>query len=176
MFYAPFYHEFPKIAEFQTRVLSVLISNDGELPIGDYSFIDAFCTDKKCDCRRAMIYIHSSNQRANADPISILSYGWEPKPFYKKLFPQLPSSAIDWFKGPGLDPYQPQSEHAGKFLEHFLDYLQDEKYRNRIIRHYIMYKQKIGMKIPKDLEIWSVGMQDCGCRSGLKFKFCCGAK
>ena len=77
---------------------------------------------------------------------------------------------------PGLAPYQPQSKYAETLLLYFKMQLQDENYRNRLIKHYAQFKRKIGMKLPKDLEGWVGSMQDCGCGSGLAFKFCCGAK
>ncbi len=77
MYFHSFHSEFPKIAENETRSLTVFEKN-GDLPQGEYAFMDLYCDD--------------------------------------------------------------------------------------------------GMKLPKELQGWLGSMNDCGCGSGLKFRFCCGAK
>lgn len=79
-------------------------------------------------------------------------------------------------KGPALDPNQPQSEFSELLLEQFKTIVQDKEYRNRIIRHYVMFKEKTGMKTHKDLAKWSVWNLACPGGSSKKFKFCCGSR
>ena len=173
MFFIPFADEFPKIAEKQTRSITVF-DDSGDLPKGEYGLINAYCSDKKCDCRRAMINVFRSDGKQEASRLAVISFGWESKSYYRKWSAYMSDEELAWFKGPGLDPYQSQSKYAETLLLFFKMQLQDEAYRNRLIRHYAQFKRKVGMKLPKDLEGWVGSMQDCGCGSGLAFKFCCG--
>ena len=165
----------PKIAEHETRSITVL-ENGEILPIGEYSFIELYCEDKKCDCRRVMVHVFSGDSSQKHPRLAVLSFGWEPKAFYRKWAPNLSDDDLKYFRGPALDPREKQTIHSEHLLTCFKMMLNDDVYRQRIIRHYVQFKQKTGMKIPKDLEGWSGSMQDCGCKSGLKFRFCCGAK
>ncbi|MEA3476681.1 MAG: hypothetical protein U9R60_00750 [Bacteroidota bacterium] len=61
------------------QVRSVRIAQSPQLPDGEYSFIDMYCSDPSCDCRKAMIQVMH-----NGRLVSILNYGWEPAVFYKK--------------------------------------------------------------------------------------------
>jgi hypothetical protein len=175
MYFRQFYSEFPKIAERETRALTILQTTDG-LPAGEYGFIDFFCADKKCDCRRVMVKVMVNDSSLKDPYLAVISFGWEPKAFYRKWSKSLSDEDLNWFRGPALDPYQPQTKYAPMLLEYFKEMLNDKPYRQRIIRHYAQFKQKTGAKLPKDLEGWTGSMQDCGCESGLKFRFCCGAK
>lgn len=123
-----------------------------------------------------MINVYNADQNKEASPLAVISYGWEPKSFYIKWSPGMPEEMLKWYKGPALDPYQSQSEYSNILLEHFKIFLEEEDYRKRLIRHYVQFKHKIGMKLLKDQEPWLGSMLDCGCGSGLKFKFCCAAK
>ncbi len=173
MEFSPFLLQFPEIGPKQLRVINLQMDL-GELPKGEYGFVNLYCEDKKCDCRRTMIYVLAQGAIPGSKPLAIISYGWESKAFYKNWAPHFNDLDIMWFKGPALDPYQYQSKHGAFFLELFKEALKDSKYKERLIRHYVMFKQKMGMKLPKNLVNWSSAFLDCGCGSGLKFKFCCG--
>ncbi|HRK83004.1 MAG TPA: hypothetical protein PLZ12_16280 [Saprospiraceae bacterium] len=174
MHFEAFFTQFPNVAEHETRVLTVLKNADTKLPVGEYGFVEFFCKDRKCDCRRVMVQVFGPDMEKTGRPTAVFSYGWEPKSFYRSWFPFLPDEELNWFKGPAIDPYQPQSQYSQELFGAFLEMLKDKNYKERIIRHYVMQKQKSGMKTPKDLLPWSSGMRDCGCGSGLKFKDCCG--
>lgn len=175
MQFEPFFTKFPKIAAIQTRAIRML-DDKQVLPEGEYGFITAYCNDKKCDCRRAMIHVYRSDQHADSYPIAVLSYGWEPKSFYLKWSPGMPKEELEWFKGPAVEPFQPQSQYAGATLYIFKEMLKDANYAKRFIRQYVLFKWKSGMKLPKDLLPWLRLLDDCPCGSGEKLKFCCAAK
>ena len=59
----PFYIRFPDLAEKETR--SIFIFKSGDLPPGQYGFLELFCDDPKCDCRRVVISVISP-QRGTA--------------------------------------------------------------------------------------------------------------
>lgn len=154
MLFAQFFTQFPELAVVETRTITVLKEGD-ILPKGEYGMVDLYCTDKKCDCRRVMIQVFKTADLKDPELVAVLSFGWEPKAFYLNWSPSMPEAELAWFKGPALDPFQPQSPYAKDILEVFKEMLRDEAYRTRFIRHYAMFKQKTGMKLPKDLRKWA---------------------
>jgi hypothetical protein len=59
------------------QVRTVSIKQSPQLPDGEYSFIDMYCADPECDCRKTMIQV-MHNERL----VSIINYGWEAATFY----------------------------------------------------------------------------------------------
>ncbi len=60
------------------QVRTVSIKQSPQLPDGEYSFIDSYCTDLGCDCRKAMIQVLH-----NGKLVSVINYGWESAKFYE---------------------------------------------------------------------------------------------
>jgi hypothetical protein len=174
MFFEPLYAKFPKIAERQTRTATVM-NMYPELDGKDFSFVPAYCGDKKCDCRRAMNYVYSSDPTLKGRRLALLSYGWEPKSFYQKWMRGFSDKEIDWFKGPDIDPFQTQSEYAEPLLGIFKNMLKDPEYAKRFITQYALMKWKLGMKLPKDLKPYLKMMEPCPCGSEKILKICCAA-
>lgn len=57
----PLFARFPEIAARETRVIQVRISQRG-LPTGNYGFLESYCNDPACDCRRALIQVTEERQ------------------------------------------------------------------------------------------------------------------
>lgn len=81
------------------QVRSVRIAQSPQLPDGEYSFIDMYCSDPGCDCRKAMIQVIH-----NGRLVAIINYGWESATFYKNWmgheedeggFPSMKGATID---------------------------------------------------------------------------------
>ncbi len=83
MFFQPFYSIFPKIADWETGILTIP-KNEEALPMGEYGFLELFCADKKCDCRRVMIQVCLKHNSQEFPCVAVFSFGWEPKTFYRK--------------------------------------------------------------------------------------------
>ena len=60
------------------QVRTVEIEKSPQLPDGEYSFIDTYCSDPACDCRKTMIQVMHDEKL-----VSIINYGWEPAAFYR---------------------------------------------------------------------------------------------
>lgn len=59
------------------RIRTVTISDDPNLPSGEYRFVDSYCTDKTCDCRKAILQVFYRDKH-----VSTLNFGWENEKFY----------------------------------------------------------------------------------------------
>jgi hypothetical protein len=130
-----FFEKFRDLAFKETRSVTVPAGNP--VPADEYGFLEFFCNDKACDCRRVMIRVVG---RQSGDKVwATISYGWEDESFYRKWSPGIEDAAQ--LGHPYLDPLNPQSEHAKSFLILFMQMIQDKDYVRRLERHYKMFRR-----------------------------------
>lgn len=175
----PFYLAYPKLAENETRVLHFLKDLRG-VPAGDYVFIESYCPDPACDCRRVMVEVRK-------------------KPHYSvEAHIALGLDRDDENPGPYLDPLNEQGEHAEALLEAFRGILlTDDAYMARLGRHYRAFKAAVAdpshavherirqyderieanaSSAPSAPETPAARRNEpCPCGSGRKYKRCCGS-
>ncbi len=144
MRFLSFFEEFPELVEHEFRNITVLDDNNFcYIPPGNYALLECFCVDIKCDCRKVMINVLSTNPTKSW---SILNYGWESEKYYRTWWGKnhelyLPMSGVS-FHPPTNDPLQ------NEFLALFKIILQkDPSYARRIGLHYTMFKEKIQRKL-----------------------------
>jgi len=109
----------------------------GPVPAGKYNFLELYCDDEACDCRRVIIrVILESPER---EIIASINYGWEEPEFYATWMGS--EAEEDEMTGAILDPLLPQSRHSSFFLRFFSEMiLRDPAYEERLKRHYAMFK------------------------------------
>jgi len=182
----PFFEEFKDLGENQTRVVKVFEKGDfGGLPPDEYAFVELYCDEKNCDCRRVMIMVLGRSQNKI---LATISMGFD---------------SLEDDAGPFLDPLNQHSKHSRDLLDLFLDVINtDPPYLACLQRRYVMFKERIDRKrysgapfeTPGEVrrvEIFAafpsfprptaadrgrpkVGRNDpCPCGSGKKFKRCC---
>ena len=143
--YVPFYEYFPEIAERETRSITVPKRSSSGLPAGEYGFVEMFCNERKCDCRRVFFYVVS---RSTEGPLAVIAYGWESPEFYARWMSDDSPEVIDELKGPSLNMASPQSDFAPALLDMVKDVLlQDESYVERIKKHYRMFRDRIDRRM-----------------------------
>jgi|ERR1035437_7986309 hypothetical protein len=169
----PFYTRFPEIAARETRSVHV-VAPGGPLPLGEYSYIELYCDELGCDCRRVVLEVVTPKEPYN--PLAVINFGWESAEFYsRKLFGD--ARAGREITRASLDPINPQSKNADFFLDLFQkEIMTDPAYVARLARHYEMFKQDLRDRPHLDaVAAPKVGRNDpCPCGSGKKFKKCCG--
>ncbi len=166
---------FPDLAAKETRT-AVLQQGWRSIPIGSYTFLEMYCTDPSCDCRRVMINV--INQTAKQE--AFLSYGWEHRDFYVKWV-GFDDESVDQISGVNLYPMQPQGPYHQDFLAFFQQMLhEDAGYAQRIKQHYQQIKSHqfqttTEAKAPISIKTGKkIGRNDpCPCNSGKKAKKCC---
>jgi hypothetical protein len=138
MAYIPFHDICPKIAEQETRVISILNNgNEFGLPIGDYAFVELFCDE--CDCRRVFLHVFRNQENE-----ATIAYGWASLSFYRKEFKGFSEKDIEELKGPTLELFQYQSNISGGIFKLFNKILfSDKAYLARIERHYNQFKKML---------------------------------
>lgn len=133
----PFYTHFPDLARKEMR--SVSVRDLPPLPTGEYGFLELYCDEHDCDCRRVIIQVLSSS--TNSAIWATINYGWETLAFYEKWLGD--KQLAQQCHGPELDPLNPQTRYSAVLLELFKSVLQDTAYVERLKRHYAMFKASI---------------------------------
>ncbi len=142
MSYSLFYKYFPEIAEQETRTVTVFDHSEFNLPPAHYSFLEMYCDEPGCDCRRVFLSVVSSLQKD--DILAVVAWGWEKRDFYVKWMGDDDPTLIKDLIGPGLNLSSPQSSYAPTLLNLFKNVLlKDAGYVARIKEHYAMFRQKI---------------------------------
>jgi len=108
-----------------------------------YTFMELFCDEKACDCRRVFVQVVSDDASVR-QPRATLSWGWEPDAFYRNWasFP-LDAEDLEELRGPALVRLAPQSEESDAILAHFRTLLADDAYAQRLIRHYRLFRRAV---------------------------------
>lgn len=141
-----FFHEyFPEIAERETRTITILEQSSTGLPRGQYSFVEMYCDERGCDCRRVFFYMVSSLKKGVE---AVIAYGWESPEFYARWMKDDSPEIIEQLQGPILNIGSPQSRLAPAILQIAKDIiLQDKAYVERIKSHYAMFRDRIDRKL-----------------------------
>ncbi len=128
------------VAEKETR--SLWIPGADGAPAEGFAFVEMFCNEAGCDCRRVVLQVLAAE-----DPSLLLaqiSYGWEPEGFYRKWasFP-LSKEDLAELKGPDLMRLVAQSDRAEEMLSLSRTLLSDERYVARLVLHYHLFREVV---------------------------------
>ena len=134
---APFFSRFPELAARETRTVKLLEPFAG-LPAGEYGFLELYCNEPTCDCRRVLFQVCRADRPNKV--LATINYGWESEDFYAQWLHGDRESARELVSA-SLDPLNAQSKLSPALLEvcrHIV--LQDRAYVDRLRRHYRMFK------------------------------------
>jgi hypothetical protein len=138
---AEFASRFRELAARETRVIILPVAQNG-LPAAEYGFLEFYCNEPSCDCRRVLIQVRLAD--APDTTIATINYGWETEEFYARWLHGDRESARE-IRNAELDPLNPQSALAPKLLSLFRGIvLSDPAYIARLKRHYKMFKAAQG--------------------------------
>jgi hypothetical protein len=141
----PFHSLCPEMAQREVRCVHIVGQEQGHKPGSgpppdEYAFLEFYCEDPDCDCRRVFLQVIARNQPGKI--FASISYGWEDESFYRKRTPWDPGAAKGTVRGE-LDPINKQSGFAEHFLDIFQRVVLDESYRLRLRRHYQRFRQEL---------------------------------
>ena len=85
--FVPFHLYFPDFAKKETGTLFVPPATIARLPAGNYGFIELYCDEPGCDCRRVFFHVISERRKKIE---AVIAWGWEDLDFYAK-----------WMRKPG---------------------------------------------------------------------------
>jgi hypothetical protein len=138
--YASLFGEFPDIAERETRTITLTKARHS-LPVDSYAFVELYCNERGCDCRRVFFNVYSPSSN---EALAVIAYGWESRDYYIKWMGDDDSLTIDSLMGPTLNMASHQTALAMPLLSLFREVLlSDSRYMERIKRHYDMFREKV---------------------------------
>jgi hypothetical protein len=136
-----FHNFFPELAERETRSITIPPGSSLGLPPGEYGFLEMYCDERGCDCRRGLLSVIARDQVGIQ---AVIGWGWEDVDFYARWMKFGNKADAARMKGPALNPLSPATELAPALLEVVRTILlQDPAYVERIKRHYQMFRAKI---------------------------------
>ncbi len=139
--FAPFFELFPEIGQQETRIITALPGSNLGVPPGEYQFVEMFCDELGCDCRRVFFSVFSSVQK---ELVAVIAWGWEDRDFYSRWLGMPDPEFAKEMQGPVLNLGSPQTKYASAVLELAKKFLlSDRAYVERIKRHYAMFRGKI---------------------------------
>jgi hypothetical protein len=119
------------------------VTGHEDLPDGEYGFVELYCNETGCDCRRVVITVLRP-ENGWSRIWATIGYGWESVEFYEKW--GLAGSDPADMKGPYLDPLNPQSRYSPALLDLFRLLIQSPDYVQRLKRHYQMFRDSVEQK------------------------------
>lgn len=127
---------FPDIAKRETREITVLPPGypaaSPRIPPGRYGFVELYCVEPDCDCRRVMINVLNADATAH---LATINHAFEPPP---------KGDIMEEEGQTFLDPLNPQSDLSADLLDLFLNVvLPSPGYSERLVRHYHMVKSAL---------------------------------
>ena len=134
----PFMERFPEVGARETR--SVTVPKRQDLPEGEYGFVELYCDEPGCDCRRVMIDVLRP-ETGWSKVWATISYGWESLDFYRQ-WGAAGSDPVQ-IKGPYLDPFNPQTTYSSALLNLFRFLIQSPEYVARLQRHHQMFRESV---------------------------------
>ena len=139
-----FHSVLPDLAQREVRCVHVGPTPEGrpksDLLPDDYVYVEYYCEDLTCDCRRVFLQVIARDQPGKI--FANIGYGWENERFYRRKMPWAPEDARAKVRGE-LDPLNEQSEFAEDFLDLFKKVVLDEPYRLRLRRHYRLFRAEL---------------------------------
>jgi hypothetical protein len=143
----PFHSLLPELAQREVRCVHLGATTETTpepaLPADEYIYLEFYCEDLNCDCRRVFLQVISKGQPGKV--FASIGYGWEKESFYRKRMPWNPDEAKGTVQGE-LDPLNEQSEFAQDFLDLFQRVVLDEPYRLRLRRHYRLFREELARR------------------------------
>src|SRR6516164_1496552 len=129
--YVAFHQHFPELAQ-ETRTITVKSNGHLGIPPGHYHFLEMYCNEPGCDCRRVLFHVFSS---ASKKVEAVIGWGWESVDYYEKWLGCGDRELAERMKGPGyrsgsdMDTSDALLQLAGLYL------LNDPAYVQRLRTH-----------------------------------------
>jgi hypothetical protein len=137
----PFHTRCPEEAARAT--FGFVIPPEGVLPAGEYAFVEWYCEDPACDCRRAFLEVVPRGQPRPV--LASINFGWESRAFYQRKMPYDPKAPREITEG-SLDPINLQSPLAPEVLKVFRQVVAEGQIAGHLKRHYRAFKATLKRK------------------------------
>lgn len=122
------------------------VTDRDDLPEGEYGFIEFYCNEPQCDCRRVLVVV--LRPETGWKFWAAINYGWESVEFYQRWAGAPAWDRYHW-KGPFLDPMSEQTPYAPALLNLFKFILRSPGYAERLKKHYQLFRAAVDEEYAK---------------------------
>src|SRR5690242_7329086 len=112
--FVAFHERCPDVASRETRSINLLPGAKAGVPAGRCEFVEMYCGEPDCDCRRVFFSVRSS---VTNHVEAVIACGWEDCAFYKRWLGMDEPHIVSEMQGPVLNLGSPQSGIAEDLLE-----------------------------------------------------------
>jgi Plasmid pRiA4b ORF-3-like protein len=131
---SPYFLLFPPGTSVETRKL--LVRGAKGLPDGQYRFVELYCDEPGCDCRRVVVQVWDEDDR----PLATFNYGWESPEYYAKWSKYGDLTMAKEMASLTREPFGPQSQYTGALMAQFKKALSDPGYVAKLKQHYAEFR------------------------------------
>ncbi len=140
--FTPFHEYFPELAARETRSLTVPAGSPFGLPAGEYGFLELYCDEPGCDCRRVLFYVIAKDRMGIQ---AVIGWGSGGRRFLPTVAPPREPLRGDGSRRAPLStraaPIPASAPPWWNWCE--TQFLTDPAYVERIKSHYAMVREKI---------------------------------
>jgi hypothetical protein len=148
-------------------VRTVTLAKNPYLPDGEYAFLEMYCNEPDCDCRKAMIQVIH-----NGKPASIINFGWESDDYYRQwMGSSYDDESFPSMHGASIDITSQNLLNEDAILALFNE-LMNDVWLEKIKNNYEAVKAAVSRKPVTKAKIGR--NEPCPCGSHKKYKTCCG--
>jgi hypothetical protein len=123
----------------QVRCVTIVDARD--LPDGEYVFLDHYCNDPQCDCRKTIIQVEH-----NGELVSVINFGWETPEYYTNWMGADPDDEMArQMAGASIDMTSPDIVSPQGMLKLF-NALLNERWMSNFKSHYAAVKASLAEK------------------------------
>ena len=152
----------------ECQVRTVVLAADPYLPSGAYTFLDTYCTDNTCDCRKTIMQIFHEKKL-----VSIVSFGWESPKFYLRwLHSTQDHELAEEMSGVSIDLSSPDIVSRQGILL-LVNHLMDKNWISRIKENYRLIRKTTKPDNIIQMPLKISRNAPCPCGGGKKYKNCC---
>jgi hypothetical protein len=133
----PYFMLFPPGAPVETRFLHVRGAKG--LSDGSYRFVEFYCDEAGCDCRRVVIQVWDESDRS----LATINFGWESPEFYTEWSKSGDPAVGQAMASVMTEPLGPQSKYTPAFLTELAKAVGEPGYVEKLRRHYAEFRAEV---------------------------------
>jgi len=133
----PYFILFPPGAPVENR--NLIVRGAKGLPDGKYRFVEFYCDEPDCDCRRVVIQVWDESDT----PLATFNFGWESPAFYTKWSKSDDPALGKEMASVTRELFGPQSRYAPAFFAQFKKAIREPGYVEKLRKHYAEFRTAV---------------------------------
>jgi hypothetical protein len=115
------------------------------LPDGEYRFVELYCDEPGCECRRVVILVWDESDRT----LATINYGWESEGYYLNWMRHPDLEMAKEMASATLERFGTQTKYAPAFLRLFEEVIEDPGYLAKLRDHYAHFRASVAAPLTR---------------------------